>query len=106
MCPTLRLPERFDLVLIIDALTTLADPMAALISSNEHTAGAVLVQTALPGVSEMLASASQCSVTGSDICCKLLYTVHCTSTVYTRVVQTFPSKEPNFWLRLSHRSQI
>ena len=26
--------------------------------------------------------------------------------VYYRVVQTFPSKEPNFWLRLTHRSQI
>ena len=71
MCPTLRMPERFDLVLIIDALTNLADPMAALISSNERTAGAVLVQTALPGVSEMLTSASQCSVTGRDIYSRL-----------------------------------
>ena len=29
-----------------------------------------------------------------------------TCTVYSRVVQMFPSKEPNFWLRLTHRSQI
>lgn len=67
MCPNLPLPERFDIVLIVDALSNLADPMAALVSVQQHTSGAVLVQMGLPGVSEMLVSASQCSVTGTFI---------------------------------------
>ena len=28
------------------------------------------------------------------------------ATLYSRVVQTFPSQEPNIWFRLTHRNQI
>ena len=31
---------------------------------------------------------------------------YCVLIVYTRVVQTFSSKEPKFWLQITHRSQI